>query len=189
MAGRTLTEVIPLHRPHALLVVSLVVGLCACDARRDFAGTYEVSGTLTTRAGGSANAVPVDKAQLVVVADALDSDKLYLDFDCGLSGTMDDSESFQVDAKRCPSYLDEDCQVTWTFSEGMGRRVQEGAKLEFNLSGTIQWRCYDGTEGQVGFSFALLGTRLGEDSSSPGQSGAQSALRSALERELRSHLR
>ena len=178
-----------MHRPHALLVVSLVVGLCACDPRRDFAGSYEVSGMLTTGSGGSANAIPVENAQLVVVADALESDKLYLDFDCGLSGTVDDSESFQVDAKRCPSYMDEDCQITWAFSEGMGRRVEEGAKLEFNLAGTIQWRCYDGTAGQVGFSFALMGTRQSEDSSGSGQSGAQSALRSALERELRSSIR
>jgi hypothetical protein len=169
-----------------LLVVSLVVGLCGCDPRRDFAGTYEVSGLLTTRSGGSANAIPVDNAQLVVVADALDSDKLYLDFDCGLSGTMDDAESFKVDTKRCPSYMDEDCEITWTFKEGTGRRVEEGSKLEFNLSGSIQWRCYDGTAGQVGFAFALLGTRLGEGLA---QSSAQSALRSALERELRSHLR
>lgn len=176
-----------MHRPHALLVVSLVVGLCACgDPRRDFAGTYAVSGFLTTGSGGSANAIPVENAQLVVVADALDSDKLYLDFDCGLSGTLDDSESFQVDTKRCPSYMDEDCEITWTFNNGSGRRVEEGSKLELNLAGSIQWRCYDGTAGQVGFAFALLGNRQGEGS---GQPGAQSALRSALERELRSHLR
>lgn len=75
-------------RPHALSAVALALCICACDSRRDFAGSHELSGVLSLREGRWQGESEVTKESLVIVADAFDSDRLYLDFDCGLSATM-----------------------------------------------------------------------------------------------------
>ncbi|WP_257459131.1 hypothetical protein [Archangium lipolyticum] len=185
---------------HRLLLSCLLLslGLCACDSRRDFAGSYDVSGSLTTSMNGRSNTSRVEDDTLVIIADALDSDALYLDFDCGLTGKMKDAESFTVDARKCPSYTADGCTFTWTYRDGTVRGdAADDTKINLTLAGTIEGSCSDGSAGQLGFAFSLSGKRKDTSSSGSkltleptgeGLSPQMSALRSELERAMRPHL-
>jgi hypothetical protein len=185
-----------MHRPHVLSAAALALCLCACDSRKDFAGTYEVSGVLSIREGTQEKTSEVKEVPLVIIADAFDSDRLYLDFDCGLSATMRDGESFDLDGKTCPSYTRESCTFTWIFNTGVGTLKEESA-LDFDSSGLIKGRCSNGSSGMVPFSFRLTGVRKSvsePDAAPPGEqsqdtrSRQMSALRAAVVQAMRPHL-
>ncbi|PTL76271.1 hypothetical protein [Vitiosangium sp. GDMCC 1.1324] len=187
-----------MRRPQALVAVMLTLGVCACgDPRRDFVGSYGVSGTLTTTLGSRQTTSSIKDESLEVVADAFDSDKLYLDFDCGLSGTMSDEKSFRLDDKVCPAYADDECRYLWHFNNGQGSRTGDDAGIGLSFRGTISVDCSDGSSGVVAFILALKGTRLNEPLPGAGVPGGQSldprasgaSLRGLLEGAARDGLR
>lgn len=187
-----------MSRPHVLSAVVLSLFLCACDSRKDFSGAYEVSGVLTLTEGPRKSTIEVKAAPLVIIADAFDSDRLYLDFDCGMSATMKDGESFELDGKTCPSSTEDSCSFTWTFNNGVGS-LKEDSTLAFDSNGSVRVKCSDGSTGLVNFSFRLKGGRSsGSESDDPALPGEQSgdvrsrplsALQSAVMRSLRPRVR
>ena len=184
-----------MHRPHVVSAVVMSLLLCACDARRDFSGASELSGELSLSEGRAVRIVKVKSARLAIIADAFDSDSLYLDFDCGLSATMQ-KESFELDVKKCPSYIEDSCSLTWTFSNGLGT-LKDDSSLDFDTTGTVDVKCTDGTSGLVNFSFQLTGVRGDGSTSGPSLPGEQSgdarsshlsAVRAAVIQSVRSQL-
>ncbi|HYO70672.1 MAG TPA: hypothetical protein VEU33_31795 [Archangium sp.] len=182
-----------MHRPHVLSAVVVTLFLCACDARKDFSGAYVASGVLTLTEGGREIKTDLKELPLVIVADAFDSDRLYLDFDCGLSATMKDGEdgaTFVLDSKACPSYTKDSCSFTWVFYSGVGSLKDDGA-LDFGPNGAIRVQCSDGS-GVVNFKFRLTGVRKTGSTSAPGaqsddvRSRQMAALRAAVMEAVRS---
>lgn len=182
-------------RPHVLSAVALLLCVCACDSRKDFSGRYEVSGQLLVGEGTDRDEYAVKNEQFVLVADAFDSDRLYVDFDCGLSATVQDSDSFAFDTKTCPSYTNADngCTYVWIFKGGSGALKASEPVLDVHPSGIIQARCSNGAAGTLSFWFNLTGVRRNEPSSgsNPGAQAhddSRSALRARLEQAMRSRL-
>lgn len=184
-----------MFRPHVLSAVALLLCVCACDSRKDFSGRYEVSGKLLIGEGTDRDEYDVTNEQFVIIADAFDSDRLYVDFDCGLSATMQGSDAFAFDTKTCDSYTNTDngCTYIWIFKGGQGTLKDSEPVLDVHPSGIIQVRCTNGATGTASFWFNLTGVRRSEPSSgsSPGAQShddSRSALRVRLEQAMRSRL-
>ncbi|AKJ04867.1 hypothetical protein ATI61_10167 [Archangium gephyra] len=179
--------------------VAVALSLCGCDARKDFSGAYQVSGVLTLTSGGREDKTDLKDLPLVIIADAFESDRLYLDFDCGLSAKMkagEDGASFALDTKVCPTYTRDSCNFTWVFFSGVGS-LEGDASLDFNPNGAITVKCSDGASGVANFKFRLSGVRSSGSGEAPSVPGAQSgdarsrqlsALRAAVMESVRSQL-
>ncbi|WNG44420.1 hypothetical protein F0U60_10070 [Archangium minus] len=128
---------------------------------------------------------------LTIVADAFDSDRLYLDFDCGLPGTLQDSNSFKLDRKTCPAYNSGDCEFTWTFRGGEGTKTEDDGNpsLELRFNGHIDGTCSDGSSGVLSFRFTLTATPDESGSEDSQLEGRTQSLRTALEQAARSSFR
>lgn len=167
----------------------LLLGLCSCgDPRQDFVGSFHVLGRLSLSDGNYRETAPVD-VSMVVVADAFDSDKLYLDFDCGLVGTIEDHTSFTLDRKTCPTYTSGDCEFTWTFRDGEGTKTEGDPTLALQFSGDITGTCSDGSSGGLFFKFTLTATQDESASKSSRLEGRTLSIRTALEQAARSSFR
>lgn len=155
------------------------LALSACgDSRRDLVGTYDVTGSLTVIAdNGNKNTQTVD-SPLTIIADAFESERIYLDFDCGLNATMDEP-GFVITRTACDSYKVEDCTFAWTYINGGGSK-EEGAQLTLNPGGVIKGICSEGSSGQLSFIFKLTGTPSSAPSGNPGAQDTRSALRTAF---------
>lgn len=183
-------------RFHSLCAVLLSLCLCSCDSRKDVTGRYEVSGTVSFREGGWNDKSELKDVQLVIIADAFDSDRLYVDFDCGLSAKMTDSDSFEFESKTCPSYTQGECTFMWSFKSGQGTLKETEPVLDVHPTGVIKARCSNGASGLLSFWFNLTGVRKSEPSAdaSPGAesrdtgSSQMSTLRATLEQAVRSRL-
>ncbi|EPX64778.1 hypothetical protein D187_000200 [Cystobacter fuscus DSM 2262] len=92
---------------------------------------------------------------LRVVADAFGSDKLYLDFQCGLTATVQNSNAFTLDERECPSYENEGCAYVWRFSDGKGTVTEGDPALELRFNGSVNSRCSDGSSLSLNFLFTL----------------------------------
>lgn len=158
----------------------LALGACGGDSRRDLAGNYDVTGSLTIINGNGDKDTQTVESPLTIIADAFDSKKIYLDFDCGLPATMSDS-GFMITQKACDSYDVEDCTFAWTYNVGGGSK-EEGAELTLNPGGVIKGVCSDGSSGKLSFLFKLTGTPSGAPSGNPGEQDTRSALRTAFHR-------
>ncbi|WP_224366432.1 hypothetical protein [Hyalangium versicolor] len=159
------------------------LALCACggDSRRDLVGNYDVTGSFTVTYGDGQKDTQTVDSPLTIIADAFDSEKIYLDFDCGLPATMSDS-GFVFTRKACDSYEVEECTYAWTYSTGGGSKEEEGTELTLNPGGTIKGLCSDGSSGQISFLFKLTGTPSGTPSGNPGEQDTRSTLSTALHR-------
>lgn len=112
---------------------------------------------------------------MTIIADAFESDRLYLDFDCGMSATMG-APGFVINQEVCPSFEADSCTIVWTYKNGGGSK-EEGAPLKLNPGGTIKIRCSDGSSGDFSFFFTLTGTPRIPGAEDP---GAQDTRRRAL---------
>lgn len=190
-----------MRRAHALSAVLLALCVCSCDPRKDFTGSYEVSGVLVINGGSQTEPTEVKQLRMVILADAFDADRLYLDFDCGLNAAVGDEDTFVLETTACPSYTSDSCTYAWTYKTGNGNlKDAEGKEptLEFTPSGIVRASCSDGASGSAHFEFKLKGVRKEDSDSSaplPGElsredsSPRRSALQTALERAVRSQLR
>ncbi|WNG14819.1 hypothetical protein [Cystobacter fuscus] len=133
------------------------------------------------------------KTTLRVVADAFGSDKLYLDFQCGLTATVQNANAFTLDERECPSYENEGCEYVWRFSDGKGTATEGDPALELRFNGSVNSRCSDGSSLLLTFVFTLTATpakpssieqRVGRDSSL--QQSVLPLLRAELEQAARS---
>jgi hypothetical protein len=179
--------------------VAVALSLCACDARKDFSGAYKVSGVLTLTQNGRESKTDLKDLPLMIIADAFESDSLYLDFDCGLSAKMkngQDGATFEVDSRTCPSYTQNSCSFTWVFYSGVGSLDDDGS-LDFGPNGAVNVKCSDGSSGVVNFKFRMSGVRGDGTGSGPSVPGAQSgdtrslqmsALRAAVMESVRPQL-
>ena len=135
-----------------------LLALWACgDPRKDLVGNYDATGSITfTYSNGQKETDKVD-VPLIIVADAFDSDALYLDFDCGMSGKLDDT-GFVLNQKVCPSYeTSNNCTLVWTFTNGGGSK-EEALHSRSIQEGNIKGRCADRSSGGISFFFTLTGT-------------------------------
>jgi hypothetical protein len=149
--------------------------LCACgDPREAFVGSYNADGTITFVVDSARDTQDV-ATPLTIIADAFESDRLYLDFDCGMSATMG-APGFLINQEVCPPFEEDSCTIVWTYKNGGGTK-EEGAPLKLNPGGIIKGRCTDGSSGELSFFFTLTGTPRTPGSEDP---GAQSTRRHAL---------
>ncbi|QRK12899.1 hypothetical protein JQX13_24415 [Archangium violaceum] len=167
----------------------LLLGLCSCgDPRQDFVGSFDVQGRLSLSDGNYQETALVD-VPMVVVADAFDSDKLYLDFDCGLVGTIEDHTSFSLDRKKCPSDFVDGCELTWTFREGEGTKTEGDPTLALRFSGDIKVSCSGDSPRMYSFTFTLTATQDESVSKSSRQEERTQSIRTALEQAALSSFR
>jgi hypothetical protein len=162
------------HIPAVYAALPFLV-LCACgDPREAYVGSYDADGIVTFRSGSDTDTQEV-KAPLAIIADAFESDRIYLDFDCGMSAAMDEP-GFSINQEVCPSFESDGCTITWTYKNGGGVK-EEGTPLSLNPGGAIKGRCADGSSGEFSFFFTLTGTPRIPVSDDP---GAQDTSRRAL---------
>jgi hypothetical protein len=176
------------HIP-VLSVALHVLVLCACggDPRETFVGSYDADGTITFVSGAARETEDVE-APLSIIADAFESDRIYLDFDCGMFATMGEP-GFLINQEVCPSFESDGCTITWSYKNGGGSK-EEGAPLKLNPGGTIKGRCSDGSSGEFSFFFTLTGTPRIPVSDDPGaQDTGRRALRTTFHQAFKRAMR
>jgi hypothetical protein len=156
-----------------------VLVLCACgDPREAFVGSYEADGTITFADDLGRDTQEVT-LPLTIIADAFESDRIYLDFDCGMSATIGEP-GFVINQEICQPFEADSCTIVWTYKNGGGSKDQ-GALLKLNPGGTVKGRCADGSSGEYSFFFTLTGIPRTPGSEDPGaQSTRRHALRTTL---------
>lgn len=133
----------------------LFLSLAACgDEREEFSGNYGFSGEYTVGVGTNAEVNPV-AGQLEVVADHFKSDRIFLNWDCGLFGKVEDGEMTLI-SRVCPIREQEDCDLVYKYERG-GARI-DGDKLDLTIAGNVHVICPNGS-GNVYIGIKLTGTR------------------------------
>jgi hypothetical protein len=175
------------HLPALCATLPFLV-LCACgDPREAFVGSYDADGSITFMSDSGRETQEVQEP-LTIIADAFESDRIYLDFDCGMSATMG-APGFVINQEICPPFEANSCTFVWTYKNGGGSK-EEGAPLKLNPGGIIKGRCSDGSSGEFSFFFTLTGTPRVPVSEDPGaQDTRRHALRTTFHRALERAMR
>lgn len=153
-------------------LLGLILGACG-DARESFTGVYDLEGTIELRQGNASQTFETSSVT-EVVADAFDSERIYLNFDCGLSGTMKDSQTFTLTPKGCPQFRDEDCWFKLSYTEGVVSQDAASSGLRLVGKGTYTVRCDDGTSERLSFSLAVSGEKRPASDTQPPSTGEMS---------------
>jgi len=152
-------------------LLGLVLGACG-DAREPFTGVYDLDGTFEYRRGGSGATLVVESSTVTeVVADAFDPERLYVNFECGLSATMKDDQTFTLTPKGCPQYKVEDCWYRVSYTEGVVSKGVEGDGLRLVGEGTFTMRCDNGDTDRLNFSVAVTGEKRPPSDTQPPSTG------------------
>ena len=153
-------------------LLGFILGACG-DARESFTGVYDLEGTFELRQGNASQTFETSSVT-EVVADAFDSERIYLNFDCGLSGTMKDSQTFTLTPKGCPRFRDEDCWFKVSYTEGVISQDAASTGLRLVGKGTYTVNCDDGTSERLTLSVAMSGEKRSSSDSQPPSTGEMS---------------
>lgn len=136
-------------------VTLLFLSLAACgDAREEFRGNYGFRGEYTVGVGTNAEVFPV-LGQLEVVADHFESERIFLNWDCGLFGKVEDGAMTLI-PKICPAREEEECDFIYKYERG-GASI-DGDKLDLTMSGNVKVQCRN-ESGSVYIAIKLKGVR------------------------------
>ncbi len=133
----------------------LFLSLTACgDAREEFSGNYGFTGDLTFGAGVNEEVIPV-QGQLEIIADHFDSERIFLNWNCGINGKVE-AENLELSWKECPSIQD-DCTFMYQYERG-NARIDDGSALTLSISGKVVVRC-ENASGDVFMGLNVTGER------------------------------
>ncbi|NMO20704.1 hypothetical protein HPC49_51805 [Pyxidicoccus fallax] len=134
----------------------LFLSLTACgDSREEFSGNYGFTGEFKVGHGANQETLRA-QGQLDVIADHFDDERLFLNWDCGMNGKMED-ETMTLVRKNCPPFRSADCVLTYKYD--VGNANIDGKTLKFTTTGTVAVRCDDGAAGSAPFTLTLEGER------------------------------
>ncbi|MFP2933813.1 hypothetical protein ACLESO_53520 [Pyxidicoccus sp. 3LG] len=153
--------------PHlrSALAAVLCLSLSACgDPREDFSGRFG-STAEWTEFYSNATVVSTWGLDLEIVADHFDSERLFLDFDCGLNAKME-GDSMVLIGRTCPAVRDDQCIYSTRYDRG--HASVNGDTLTLSASGFIDQQC-PGNSGNLSFSLELSGRRGAPAPTQPGQ--------------------
>lgn len=153
-------------------LLGLILGACG-DARESFTGVYDLEGTFEFRRG-NASQIFETSSVTEVVADAFDSERIYMNFDCGLSGTMKDSQTFTLTPKGCPQFREEGCWFKYSYTEGVVSQDAASNGLRLVGKGTYTVRCDNGTSDRLDFSVTVSGEKRSSSDTQPPSTGEMS---------------
>lgn len=144
-----------MNRTRFAVKALLFLSLAACgDSREEFSGNYGITGEFTYSGGGRTQVETV-QGQLDVIADHFDSERLFMNLDCGLNAKMGDENATLIQ-KNCPPYRVEDCILTYKYTQG---RVQvDGDTLTLTGNGEVGLVC-NGGSGSVRLDVKISGVR------------------------------
>lgn len=139
------------------LAAALALTACGGDPRADYAGTYDFQGNmfLTLVAPDSPHGNFHTGARIEFIADALDSERLFVNYDCGMDAHPEDDGTFSIPAKLCPEETSGGCRYRTIIDHGIVRRYPSDGSLQLTLAGAYTKTCED-KDSSMRENFSLL---------------------------------
>lgn len=146
-------------------VLAAALALAACggeDPRVSYAGIYDFRGTmhLTWIAPNTPQGDFHTGARIEFVADALDSGRLFVAYDCGLDARLEDDGTFAAPTKACPEVTSGTCRYRTIYDRGALSPAETPGVLQLTLSGAYTKVCEDASSSmRENFSLLLKGKK------------------------------
>jgi hypothetical protein len=143
------------------LAAALALTACGGDPRADYAGTYDLYGNLhlTLVAPDSPQGDFHTGLRVEFIADALDAERLFVAYDCGIDAHLEDDGTFSIPSKLCPEVTSGSCRYRTIYDHGAVKRDAPTGTLQFTLAGAYTKACTDGSSVRENFSLWLDGKK------------------------------